>query len=63
MEEAVVSYENHEEFINGMPRKLFLKLFAAFIVKEANENPNDETPEPYRAAGDRLSNEALRYID
>ena len=46
-----------------MDRTEFLQLLAEWIVREANDNPDYETPEPYRAAGDRLVDAALDLID
>jgi len=41
----------------------FIRLLAKFIEQESVDNPNPTTPEPYRAAGDRLVDEALNHIE
>ncbi len=45
-----------------MSKQEFLVLLAEMICREANDNPCDSS-EPYRAAGDRLVDEALSLID
>lgn len=41
----------------------FLSILAEFIELEAAANPDNDTPEPYRAAGDRLVDAALEFIE
>ena len=61
--EEVVSYQNYTKLTDTISHKDFLRLLAAFIIKEANVNPDFKTPEPYRAAGDRLTDAALEFVD
>lgn len=46
-----------------MTREEFLKLLAEWIEREAAANPDPALSEPYRAAGDRLVDDALDFID
>lgn len=41
----------------------FIRLLAQHIAREAAANPDPDLNEPYRAAGDRLVDEALEYVD
>lgn len=45
-----------------MDREAFLRLLAEWIQREAEENSDPESFEPYRAAGDRLVDAALEYV-